>query len=377
MKKTLVVFCNAKVGGIQKALISFLKDKDKKEDITLLLFYKGGALLQEIPSNVRIIESNSDYKYMGMSQSDCITIKDKIKRGIYATICKTAGKEFVVNLISKTVRLPKETKYDEAIAYNHVTYEHYLYGGVPQYVLNHTNAKKKTCYIHCDYLNSGTRSTYSENIYKCFDEIVCVSESTKERFIEAIPELKEKTVARYNPIDRNEIIRKSMIDPYQYDLSYINFITVARLGREKGILRVIEALHKTETEKVKYYIVGDGYERDKIEKKIEEYGLAGNIILLGEQDNPYRFMRNADLLIVPSYHEAAPVVFQEAIALDLPILTTRTTSADEMVGETHGIVVENEDKAIEEELARIIKNPGLIIKRFSESELECESRQTD
>lgn len=365
MKKTLIVFCDAKVGGIQKALISFLKDIEKKEDVTLLLFYKGGTLLHEIPSHVRVIEANSDYKYMGMSQSDCITIKDKLKRGIYATICKTIGKKAVIKILSKTVQHSETIQYDEAIAYNHVVYMHSLYGGVPQYVLNHTNAKKKTCYVHCDYLHSGTRSAYSENIYKCFDEIVCVSESTKQRFLEAIPELKEKTVARYNPIDIYEIQRQSMIDPYQYDLSYINFITVARLGREKGILRVIEALHKTEINKVKYYIVGDGNERERIEKKIEEYGLAENIILLGEQNNPYRFMRNADLLIVPSYHEAAPVVFQEAIALDLPILTTRTTSADEMVGGTHGIVVSNEDKAIEEELARIIKDPGLIINRFS------------
>ena len=51
----------------------------------------------------------------------------------------------------------------------------------------------------------------------------------------------------------------------------------------------------------------------------------------GSQLNPYRYMKNAKLLLLPSYHEAAPMVFQEAIALEVPILTTDTTSAMEMV----------------------------------------------
>ena len=363
MKKMLIVFGDAKVGGIQKALISFLKEVGKKEDVTLMLFYKGGKLLQEIPSNIRVMEIDSDFRYMGMSQSDCKTIKDKLKRGIYAFICKVAGKKAVIQLISRTATGISTEEYDEVISYNHVVYMHSLYGGVPQYVLGLKNAKKKTCFIHCDYLHSGTRNDYSEYIYKQFDEIICVSESTKRLFLDAIPEMEGKVKAQYNPIDEDEIKNKSRIEPYVYDPLYINCITVARLGKEKGITRVIHALKNLNEKSIRYYIVGEGKERKFIEGMINEYGLSENVTLLGEQENPYRYMKNADFMIVPSYQEAAPVVFQEAIVLGLPILATRTSSADEMISSENGLVIDNDDAEIEAVLKKIINNPGLIIKR--------------
>ena len=82
--------------------------------------------------------------------------------------------------------------------------------------------------------------------------------------------------------------------------------------------------------------------------------------LCGEASNPYRYMANADLLVVPSYHEAAPVVFQEARVLNLPVLTTRTASADEMVGTFWGFVAENEDEAFAATLRRLLSQPELL-----------------
>ena len=366
MKKTIIVFNNMRVGGIQKALIAYLKDITQKQNVTLLLFHKHGELLREIPSKTCIKEVDSDYKYMGMMQSDCVLFRDKLKRAFYAIICKILGKKVALWLISKTERYIDEEEYDEAISFIHVTYMHSLYGGAPQYVLGLKKAKKKICYVHCDYLNSGTRSVYSDNVYRQFDEIVCVSNSTKELFLKALPEMQGRVMVRYNSIDKDEIITKSRNNPYQYDLEYINCITVARLGKEKGIIRVIKAIAHIASKRLRYYIIGDGKERSVIEETIIQLGLSENILLMGEQDNPYKFMRNADIMIVPSYHEAAPVVFQEAIVLGLPILATRTSSADELIGIGNGIVIENSDIAIEEELRNIINTPGQLIRRFQQ-----------
>jgi len=58
-------------------------------------------------------------------------------------------------------------------------------------------------------------------------------------------------------------------------------------------------------------------------------------------------MKNADLFLMTSYHEAAPMVIDEARALGLPILTTETTSAHDMVTDRHcGWVCENSQSAI-------------------------------
>ncbi len=71
--------------------------------------------------------------------------------------------------------------------------------------------------------------------------------------------------------------------------------------------------------------------------------------------NPYPYFLNADLLLVPSYIEAAPMVYGEAEILGAIILTTDTTSAMELVSARGiGFVCRNDDVSIKEELKRII-----------------------
>ena len=99
--------------------------------------------------------------------------------------------------------------------------------------------------------------------------------------------------------------------------------------------------------------MGDGPQKLVLEKKIVNYHMENCVLLLGEQENPYRYMLNADYLLVPSLHEAAPMVFDEANILGLPIISTNTTSASEMVASS-GILVEsfNELKIILENLEK-------------------------
>lgn len=80
-----------------------------------------------------------------------------------------------------------------------------------------------------------------------------------------------------------------------------------------------------------WFIVGDGPLRKRIEDKIKEYGLEQQVILVGEKKNPYPYFKYADLLLVTSKHEAAPMIFEEASVFGLPIFSTDTTSAKELV----------------------------------------------
>ena len=359
-KRILIVENNAKIGGIQKALVSLLKQIHDRYDVALLLLSKSGALLNEIPQDVRMIDTKSDFHYMGMSQADCTNVHNKIKRGGYAFISKYAGRRCAVGIAACTRFRDPQEEYDAAISFSHIGPANSFYSGTAEYVLRCVNARKKICYIHCDYLNSGNRSEYSDSIYRKFDAIVCVSDSTKKHFTEALPDMAERTFGCLNPVDAEEIRKKAMTNPVKYDPRYINLLSVARLLSEKGIARFVRLLANVDTSKMKYTIVGDGSERKAIEQMMEEYHLGDVITLCGEQDNPYRYMANADVLVVPSRHEAAPVVFQEARALCLPVFTTRTTSADEMVGGRFGFVVDNTDEGIEKGIRWLLDNPGSV-----------------
>ena len=81
-------------------------------------------------------------------------------------------------------------------------------------------------------------------------------------------------------------------------------------------------------------------------------------------------MKNADILLIASYHEAAPLVIDEAISLGVPVLSTATTSSDDMILDREcGWVCENEQSAINEALLRVVSNIDAL-QRMKESVLD-------
>ena len=83
-----------------------------------------------------------------------------------------------------------------------------------------------------------------------------------------------------------------------------------------------------------------------------------SIFLEGEQLNPYRYVKNADYFLLPSFHEAAPMVFDEALTLGVPILTTKTLSAVELVESRNiGVVCENDEDSIYGMIREAAENP--------------------
>ena len=356
-QKILFINNNMKIGGVQKALLEQLKALHSEYDITLFLFRKTGALMEQIPKDIRVVEATSHYRYLGMSQAECHSLCDKLVRGFYAAIAKIFGISCSLKIMSHTVRNDPLPQAPVAISYAHCGQFHSFYGGVPEYTLKHVKADTKICFIHCDYLNSGTLSRHSQSVYRNFDRIVCVSNSVKECFLKALPEMRERTVVLPNLIDRDLIQVMSACEPYMYDKNYTNLLTVARLAREKGIERVIRAMSRMEHCRCRYYILGDGPLAESLKSLVSELKLTESVFFLGEQENPYRYMLHADLLVVPSFQEAAPVVFQEAMALGLPVLSTRTLSADEMIPKEYGFVVDNTEEAILSELQFLQENP--------------------
>ena len=84
------------------------------------------------------------------------------------------------------------------------------------------------------------------------------------------------------------------------------------------------------------------------------------VTMLGEQSDPYKYLCRADWLLVPSFHEAAPMVFDEAILMGVKVITTNTASAVEMIDGEHGIVCENSTEGILRTLMSIEKTDKLV-----------------
>ena len=153
----------------------------------------------------------------------------------------------------------------------------------------------------------------------------------------------------------------------------LNIVTIARLGKEKGHLRVLEIMRhlKEEGYIFRWHVVGGGSANivSLLRKITKDNGLNDYVMFYGDQKNPYRYLKNAQALLVPSFHEAAPMVYGEAEWLGIPIITTRTVSADELVLQKKiGVVCDNTDDGIYNELKRIICNPEVLVKYRNSSQ---------
>ena len=100
--------------------------------------------------------------------------------------------------------------------------------------------------------------------------------------------------------------------------------------------------------KVHTYILGEGPERNKIEKIVDENGCADTFTLLGYRTNPYKYVAKCNIFVCSSVAEGFSTAATEALILGVPVVTTRVSGMEEMLGKNNefGIVVDGtgEDK---------------------------------
>ena len=337
-KKIIIVNNNMKVGGVQKSLCNLLWSVYDEYDVTLCLFSKRGSYINEIPSRVKVIESRGPFRYFGISQAECKKhFSDKVKRGALALLCKIFGRSKILKLMLKFEGVIQD-EFDCAVAFLHNGRKKSFYGGVQEYVLKCVKANRKIAFLHCDYEKCGANNENNNCTIEQFDLVAACSEGCKSTFVSAVPRLKEKCTTVRNFHRYEEIHKLADNDTINYDVNTINLVIVSRLSHEKGIDRAINvcAEEYRKGHNITLHILGEGPMRGELEELAARLRISDRVIFHGEQSNPYRYMKNADILLMTSYHEAAPMVIDEAISLGLPVLTMQTTSSDEMVKDTQG-----------------------------------------
>lgn len=239
-------------------------------------------------------------------------------------------------------------------------------GMYAKFVDEHINADRKLLWIHNDMLLCRFTEAHfdfsaekEKECYSHFDKIVCVSEAVMQTMISRFGNLNNLCVC-YNPIDTYEIdraLRESLPNRPKDTL----FVCVGRLVEQKGFDRLLRVCEKLNKERYKYnvWILGDGSDRKKLEKFIEEHSLI-NVRLLGNCKNPFIYMKQADWILCTSRHEGFNMVLHEAVYCEIPIITTKNAGALELLGNNqYGIVLENDDKAIEIGMKNVLDNTEL------------------
>ena len=358
MKKIIIVNNNMKVGGIQKSLCNLLWSIHGRYDVTLLLFQAVGDYMNQIPADVHVLTTNSLFRFLGISQCECASIRERLQRGSLAFFCKLFGRPAVLRYMLFTQKtLPEE--YDCAISFLHNGDVRHFYGGVNEFVLFKVRAQWKAAFLHCDYQNCGANHPVNNRLYQGFDRIAACSDGCRRSFAAAAPEWKERCVTVRNFHRDRAIRRMAHRECVAYRPGEFHLLFVGRLAHEKAVDRAIRAVAYAIERgiPVSLHIVGSGAMLVQLKELALMLNIGNAVCFYGEQTNPYRFMPKADLLLVTSYHEAAPMVIDEARIVGLPVLTVETTSSTEMVLDRQcGWVCENTQACLNEALTELLCN---------------------
>jgi len=364
-KNILFVMPNLKTGGITSAFLNLLDElRNSKLKIDVLCFDSDDVNL--LPSYVNILPSNKFLRILTVNQM--VINKESKILGLFRLFCGAITNLLGQGLVYKILMLSyrKTKKYDVAISFSQ-TANNSLFGGCNEFVLQRSVASEKISFLHCDYQKSGLDTPYSKKIYNQFDKIAAVSDGVKNLFIKCRPELKNKVFTVYNCHQFESIKNLSQKGSIKYQSDVLNFVTVARLSKEKGHERMLSVFKKLKDAGYNFcwHIIGGGTQDfvNDFTYKINEYKLSENVVMHGKQDNPYKYMLNADVLLVPSFHEAAPMVYSEALCLCIPIVSTNTLSADEFITKnSFGLVCDNNECSLFSSVKSIIDNPLLLDK---------------
>lgn len=133
---------------------------------------------------------------------------------------------------------------------------------------------------------------------------------------------------------------------------------VGRLSSEKGVDVLLDAVARLpESAMGRLVVAGDGPERQALERQAGRLGLGNRVRFAGVVDDVVELYRRLDLLVIPSRSEGLPNVLLEALALDVPIVSTRVGAVEDVVGGTAAAVLvpPGDPGALAEGIARVLR----------------------
>lgn len=371
--KILIVNNNMHVGGIQNALINLLQElsKDARYDVTLCVLGNVGEQLDAVPQNIKLISGNRFTKILGLKQSEAKQdgLFTLLWRTAFVALTKLFGTKLTYGILSRMQKIDEH--YDVAVSFMQNDNFNVFYGGCNEFVLNAVDADLKASFVHCAFTDYSGKNRYNAEIYTKFDRIAGVSKSQAERFKRKCPDVPaDRVYAVHNCYDIDSTLRKAGEYEVSFNDDVINIFSPVRICEEKGVVRMIPIFARLKEQGFKFCwrVAGWGPLYEEAIALRDKYQMQDEIEFLGHLTNPYPYFKKSDLLLLPSFKEAAPMVYGEAEILGVPVLTTNTTSAVELVADRGiGYVCECDDASVEAALLEIMKNGKP--QRLKESEL--------
>jgi len=335
------------MGGIQKVLIDILNNLPKDNfEISLMVNLFQGELRNEIPTDIKIIKLAR-----GREDFSSFYPIQKIQL-IFRRI-----KLMIINTFPFVEQFYYGQNYDIEIAF-----------GKPELkmVLNSPQKNsKKVAWVHWEFSHEPelNRSESVAAQLQKFDHVVFCSANVRKQVGMLYGTKFSNSSVIYNVIHPEQIIRQSKVqteDIPEFEDDLFTFVSVGRIKNGKGYPLLFN-IHKDLWDKGlkhRILIIGDGDKFDELSQLAVKHGLENSFVLLGNKDNPFPYMKNADFFILPTQSEAYPLAVKEALILGIPVLATDTGGISEIISDgVDGVLMKYDKEDISNKMEMLLSNP--------------------
>ncbi|MBT1164792.1 glycosyltransferase [Bifidobacterium felsineum] len=355
----IAVCCTLNVrGGAESALsrlLKILRDYGYRIDV-IICTDEQHAVRDLIPEGVQVHYLHSDTWFSGMMSG--LNWQATPRAFILIRRCiKAAAMLFGI----------RPSWWSDAYAMRHVT-------GLPQDAfdavlgftgpgISMTAASSLSAPLKAIWLHAHLRLGFAfRDLIPDFDTIFCVSHELKEAVDTKWPQYANKTQVLYNLIDADGIRqRATQYTPQWRDANDLHIVTVARLDKIKGLDIAIDAaaLLRDRGLAFTWYVIGGGYYKKPLERRIHRLHLEDSFILCGDMANPMPYVKHADLYVQPSRSEGFGLAVQEALVLHKPVIATDIPAMSEQIehGVT-GVLCPLNPEAFAEAILSLASSPG-------------------
>ncbi len=190
--------------------------------------------------------------------------------------------------------------------------------------------------------SAGVMEFLGKKRFNKFDKIICQSKDMLKDLNDSYKIKQDKLVVINNPITDGFILKNKL-----QTSNPIQFITVARLVKQKGHARIVEALGKLDFP-FHYTMIGDGPEKDMLFDRMETLGYRNQVTNIPFTKEVNKYLSESDVYLQGSYVEGFPNAIIESCMVGTPIVAFNAPGGINEIIEKgiNGYIAENEEEYI-------------------------------